>query len=122
MKKTWCPAWVVIWMLISTTGCMNQEEIQVESVDFAAVKDGGHEGCHELPPFLKACVVVKVKEATVTEIKIVEHECGKGHKAEQPIIERVIETQSLEVDAVSGATLSSRTILKAIEEALRKGM
>ncbi len=38
------------------------------------------------------------------------------------ITDKVIDTQSLQVDAISGATYSSKTILKAIENALKKGI
>jgi len=47
---------------------------------------------------------------------IIEHFNGRGEKAEA-IIPRVIEAQSLDVDVVSGATGSSKAILKAIEDA-----
>ncbi|HHY93241.1 MAG TPA: FMN-binding protein [Firmicutes bacterium] len=35
------------------------------------------------------------------------------------VIQRVLQQQALDVDTVSGATSSSKTILKAIENALR---
>jgi len=37
------------------------------------------------------------------------------------IVDSVIENQSLDVDAISGATYSSKVILKAIENALARG-
>ena len=43
-----------------------------------------------------------------------------GEKAEV-IIDKVMAEQSLEVDVVSGATLSSKCILNAIENALAPG-
>jgi uncharacterized protein with FMN-binding domain len=49
----------------------------------------------------------------------VKHVNGQGKPAEV-ITEKVIETQSLQVDVVSGATYSSKVILKAIENALAK--
>jgi len=101
---------------------MNPEKIQVENVDIARVPDGRYEACHELPPFLTACVAVTVRKSAVTSVEILKHECGRGRKAEDPIIERVIKKQSLRVDTVSGATGSSKVILKAVEKALRKGM
>jgi len=44
-----------------------------------------------------------------------------GRIPAEAIVPRVIETQSLGVDVISGATHSSLTILKAIENALEKG-
>ncbi len=42
---------------------------------------------------------------------------GKAEK----IPDKVLEEQSLQVDIVSGATFSSKVILKAVEDALNKG-
>ena len=44
----------------------------------------------------------------------------KGSKAESPIIKRIIENQSTDVDAVSGATNSSRVIMNAGQRAIEK--
>lgn len=56
----------------------------------------------------------------VNFIKIIEHENGLGSKAEK-IVDDVISRQSLKVDAVSGASASSKCIIKAIENALQCG-
>ena len=56
----------------------------------------------------------------VSFIKIIEHENGSGSKAEK-IVDDVISRQSLKVDAASGATVSSKCIIKAVENALQYG-
>lgn len=71
-----------------------------------------------IPVYVK--VEVSVTEHKITGIKIIEHENGLGSKAEK-IVDDVISRQSLEVDAVSGATVSSKCIIKAIENALQIG-
>jgi uncharacterized protein with FMN-binding domain len=53
----------------------------------------------------------------IKKIEIVRHLNGQGKPAEV-IPDRVIEMQSLDVDIISGATYSSKVILKAIENAL----
>lgn len=53
----------------------------------------------------------------IIAINILEHRNGMGSKAEA-IINSVIQAQSLQVDAITGATGSSTVILKAIEDAL----
>ena len=65
-------------------------------------------------------VQVAVEGHELAEIEITEHQNGLGGKAEE-IIEDVIDSQSLEVYAISGATVSSKCILKALEDALRNG-
>lgn len=62
-------------------------------------------------------VKVEVQNHEITGIEVVEHKDAYLEQAEQ-IAGAVCSEQSLEVDAVSGATLTSDTILKAIENAL----
>lgn len=50
---------------------------------------------------------------------MLEHQNGLGKKA-GIINKSVIDNQTLKVDSVSGATVSSKVILKAIENALSK--
>ena len=54
----------------------------------------------------------------IKEIELKKHDNGQGFPAEI-IPGKVVEAQSLEVDIVSGATYSSKVILKAIENALK---
>ncbi|MDP4094274.1 MAG: FMN-binding protein [Bacillota bacterium] len=93
--------------------------INIGTVDMSSIKDGSYTGEYEKSP-VKAVVNVSVKDNKITDIKIVEHKCGLGKKAEK-ITKEIINAQSLGVDTVSGATLSSRVILKAVENALEKG-
>lgn len=66
---------------------------------------------------LFAVVKVEVQDHRITDIEVVEHKASYMEKAER-IAGAVSSAQSLEVDAISGATLTSDTILKAIENAL----
>ena len=61
---------------------------------------------------------VTVKNHAITDIDLLKHQNGQGKPAEV-ITERVLAAQSLKVDTVSGATMSSKVILLAIEDALK---
>ncbi len=87
-----------------------------ESFDIGALADAVYEGEYENGLVL-ARVEVEVRNHTITGIRILEHRNGMGQPAEV-ITDEVVRYQSVEVDAVSGATMSSQTILKAIENAL----
>lgn len=93
--------------------------IKIESVDLNNVRDGSYTGEFEASP-VKAIVKVDVANHKITAIKIEKHENGLGQKAEK-ITDDIIKAQSLDVDVVSGATHSSKVILKAVEIALEKG-
>ena len=93
--------------VILNTIVNNVNSITVSSPNLANISDG-----------MYVKVEVFVTEHKITDIKIIEHEKGLGSKAEK-IVNDVISEQSLEVDAVSGATVSSKCIIKAIENALQ---
>ena len=81
------------------------------------MENGQYEGEYTLFP-VKVEVLVTVKDHAIIDIEILKHRNGKGSKAEV-IIDDVIREQSILVDAVTGATVSSRAILKAVEDALK---
>ena len=65
-------------------------------------------------------IEVTVKDNEITEITVVEDNetAGVGVKALEIIPAKVVETQSLAVDSVSGATISSAAIKAAIADAI----
>jgi uncharacterized protein with FMN-binding domain len=81
--------------------------------------DGSYEGRYEAGPN-KAVVKVAIKDNRIVNIKILKHRAWKGKKAESVIPRIIIERQSTEVDAVSGATYSSRVIMNAVQRAIEK--
>lgn len=81
--------------------------------------DGIYEGSYSGGPN-SALVKVMIKGNRIVNIEIVRHGAWKGRKAEAPILKRIIENQSTDVDAVSGATNSSRVIMNAVQKAIEK--
>jgi uncharacterized protein with FMN-binding domain len=88
-------------------------------VDPAKLADGTYEGSDRGGPN-KAVVEVTIKDNAIVHIKIVQHQAWRGMKAEETIVERIIAQQSTRVDAVSGATNSSRVIMNAVQRAIEK--
>jgi len=91
-------------------------DITFEAIDVSEHADGVYEGAYSQFP-ISVKVEVTILDGAITEIDIVEHEHGKGGDAET-IITDVIESQSLAVDTIAGATYSSIAILLAVEDAL----
>jgi uncharacterized protein with FMN-binding domain len=94
-------------------GDLNKE---VGTPDLSAKSDGTYRGEYTIGP-VKVVLDVTMENSRMASISIIKHRNGRGEKAED-ILPVVIEQQSLGVDVISGATMSSRTILKAIENAL----
>jgi uncharacterized protein with FMN-binding domain len=92
----------------------------VQDVPLSAVADGTYWGAQRNFP-VTAKVEVTVQAGRITDIRLRRHFHGPGHGAET-ILAQVLSAQSLQVDAISGATYSSKVVLKAIETALRTSM
>ncbi|NLD26392.1 MAG: FMN-binding protein [Acholeplasmataceae bacterium] len=106
---------MVITMLIMNKKVQN---LEIGEIDLETVADGTYEGEYTLFP-VTVVVKVTVEDHEIKNIEIIRHDNGQGEKAEA-ITTKVIDEQSLQVDIISGATYSCKTILKAVENALSK--
>ena len=103
--------------IIKTNADLQQvSKAKIENVDLGKVADGNYQGEFSVFP-ISVELKVSVLNHKITNIVIEKHINGHGKPAEK-IVDRVIATQSLQVDAITGATYSSKVILKAIEDAL----
>lgn len=91
--------------------------IEIQDVNLSLIQDGYYEGSYKAFP-ISVEVNVYVKNHEIKDIKILKHTNGQGSSAEK-ITELILKSQSLEVDAISGATYSSKVIIKAVEDALK---
>ena len=94
-------------------------EIEIGNVDLSRISDGQYTGsCDAI--YVGANVSVTVKDNKIEDIILLDHKNGRGKLAEI-IPEKVIKAQNLQVDTITGATNSSKVILKSIENALKSG-
>lgn len=93
-------------------------QIQVEDVNLAEVEDGEYLGECNIGKFVGTKVKVTVKDHAIRQVELVEHRNGRGEKAEI-LPRKIVESQRIRQDVISGATISSKAILKAVESALR---
>jgi len=99
-------------------GCA-ETQITGAPVDHARLRDGIYDGSARGGPN-KASVQVTIKDNNLVNIEILQHQAWRGVIAEATIVERIIAGQSTKVDAVSGATNSSRVIMNAVQNAIEK--
>ena len=95
-------------------------ETTFDEIDIADVPGGIYIGEYDVN-FIYAKVEVTVEDGEIVSINILEHRHERG-KAAEKVIEKIIEEQKIDVDAVSGATNSSTVIKKAVENALKGGL
>lgn len=90
----------------------------INEIDLSSIADGTYKGNYTAIP-IKVIVEVTIKDNKIEDIRILEHLNGQGKAAEQ-ITDKIIELQKINVDSISGATYSSKVILLAVENALKK--
>ena len=96
---------------------LRPQTLEIGTVDLNTVADGEYIGvCQN--KILIAVVKVRVQNHEIMDIEVLEHKASYMGQAER-IAGEVCAEQTLEVDAISGATFTSDTVLKAIENALK---
>jgi len=90
----------------------------ISDVDLTALPDGIYEG--SFGDFLVSVNLrVTLSDHRIQNIEIIEQSGGKGYEAHETL-GKIKQAQSPKVDAVSGATVSSKCIMVAVYNALTK--
>ena len=92
--------------------------IVIKDVNLDNKEDGKYIGEFDAD-VISAKVEIEIKNKKIININILEHKSERGTPA-YVITKKVVDAQNLKVDTISGATNSSKVILKAIENALTK--
>ena len=86
----------------------------------AGLEDGVYEGQHR-HGLNSAVVRVTVRDGRIADVQLVKHfSSWIGKRVNEVIPRRIVEQQSTQVDAVTGATNSSNVIMQAARNALEK--
>lgn len=96
------------------------KNLPIKVVNFKRLHDGTYVGKYEggMYKWRANKVQVTVSSSKVTDIKVLEQAEKKPAEFTDELFGRVIQSQSLQVDTISGATLTSNAFLKGIENAL----
>jgi len=112
---------LIVFIFIFIFGCSTAyKNLTAKMPDLALKTDGTYRGNYDLSGTpVDVILEVTIQNHKITGIKIVKHSCSPIGKKAEKIIDQIIAVQNLEVDAVSGATGSSKAIIKAVENALQ---
>ena len=102
--------------------------LEIGTINFSNLKDGTYTGSYAgtKSSMRDATVEVTILQGEITSMRITKGAVDENGTAVQlsdgktvdDLFQRVVEDQSLQVDAISGATLTSKAHLKALENAL----
>ena len=110
---------ILVTALALATSCsIHQEmiELSLKQPNLSEIEDGTYPGSFENHRWY-CHVEVEIMSHSYDTIKVLNSANG-GNGLYEKLVAHVLEQQSIEVDAVSGATISSNTFLKAVENAL----
>lgn len=94
--------------------------ISISAVDLSKIPDGSYIGSYDAI-MISATVRVNIHNHQISGIDLISHKNERGKKAEV-IVNKIKSAQSLKVDTITGATNSSKVILKAVQNALNSGV
>ena len=104
------------------------QDITIGEIDFTRLRDGTYVGEYAgtKGSSRNATVEVTISDGQITEITVLKGALNSdgnfveltGEVTIDSLFQRVLESESLQVDAISGATLTSKAHLKALENAL----
>lgn len=110
---------ILALLVLFFIGC-TMAPIRGAEIEEGKLADGVYEGSYRHGPN-SAKVRVIISQGKIVDIELLKHFASwKGDKANEIIPQRIVAEQSTAVDAVSGATNSSRVIMNAVQKALEK--
>lgn len=130
------PGWIIALIIVVVLGTgggigwsfLSKEHTEarnlpLNAVDFGNLKDGIYIGEYEggMYKWRANKVQVTVSSGKVSNVKLLSSsDPGKDNTQQEMLYDRVIKKQSLQVDTISGATLTSKAYLQAVENALKQ--
>jgi uncharacterized protein with FMN-binding domain len=112
---------LIFFICVFILGCSTAyKSLTANMPDLELKTDGIYRGNYDLSGTpVNAVLDVTIQNHKIIKIDIVKHFCSPIGKKAEKITDSIIEAQNLDVDAVSGATASSKAIIKAVENALQ---
>ncbi len=105
--------------LFVTDGLSAGADLAIYGIDLSAVPDGRYTGTYDFKRWTNT-VAVEVRDRAIVDLTVEHDILIVDPTCANEVFKRVLAAQNTDVDAVSGATVSSRAYLKAIENALAR--
>lgn len=107
-------------MFYMTRGLEEGARQVINQVDLTTLEDGSYNGSYNSGRWTNE-VSVTVKDQKITKIELLKDVTFSKPEETQKIFNKVIEEQNVDIDAMSGATVTGKAYLKSIENALLNG-
>ena len=101
-----------------TRGLASGSKLVINDVKLSAVKDGIYNGKYKDGRWTNE-VNLTVKDHKITNIDLVKDVLFSKPEVTKELFNNVVTEQNINVDAISGSTITSKAYLKSIEDALK---
>ena len=124
MKKAFKVIGIIVVVFVVLVGIMaftmtkdlsKMAKTTINPIEITQLKDGTYEGYYQFSRW-EAQVQVTVKDGVITQVKSLKEVFPN---VSDELNEKIVKEQKNDVDAVSGATVTSKAYLKAVENALQ---
>jgi len=105
---------MVYWMFY---GMNEVKSLAIRDIDLSKIANGTYRGSYSKGRW-SYNLSVTVEDHKIRAMRLLDSKMKMAEKPNMQQIDRVISSQSLRVDTVTGATVFSKALLKAIENAL----
>jgi uncharacterized protein with FMN-binding domain len=110
---------IMIGFLYFSTGLDLERQPEILGIDPSTFSDGTYTGHYKGGRWTND-IAVTISNGKIVGIEIIEDVTFNDKEMSDTLFHRVLEQQTTAVDTVSGATVTSKAYLKAIENALNK--
>ena len=101
-----------------TRGLALGSKLVINDVKLSAVKDGAYNGEYKDGRWTNE-VNLTVKDHKITSIELVKDVLFPKPEVTKELFNKVVKEQNINIDAISGSTITSKAYLKSIENALK---
>ncbi len=113
---------VVVLVAFVLMGCATQEmlmvrQMEIKDVDIGKIQDGAYIGAFSYGGF-KYEVKTIVNDHQMKDIVVLHNRDTKHAKRAEGVIPAMLRNQTPKVDAISGATTTSKALMRAVENSL----
>lgn len=109
-----------VMMIYAFLGKEQTTHLEIQNIDLTEISDGTYTGSYDCYRWSNK-VKVTVMEHRITSIQALKIQDGRESLV-KTLTQKILDQQSVDVDAVSGATASSNGYLKAVEIALKNAV
>ena len=117
---------ILLLTVLIILGCASQEmlrvrHLEIQNVDINNIRDGEYIGSFSYCGF-EYKVRTMVSDHRIEDIIILQNRDTRHAKKAEGVISEIVKNQTPNVDAISGATTTSKALMKAVENSLTTGI